>query len=329
MPFQYTLTGIGNALVDLLYEIDDSFLQTHNLVKGQMKLVDAEEHSIFIGALERREFLAGGSCANSLTSFGNLGGKGAFIGKISRDKEGEMFHQGLKNSDIHFAASYDETGATGRCAVLISDDAARTMVTSLGVAGTLNADDVDTALIENSNILYLEGYLYDQACAKQAFDKAAQIMKKTGGIIALTVSDLFCVERHREDFFNFAKHHCDILFANESEMLALFEAQNIDDILLEINSLAPIVCVTKGEKGALVISGEEYFDIAPQAPEGVIDTNGAGDGWAAGFLYGYSHNLEIAACGMLGSVTAGEIIGHFGAQAQSSLKERSRFIFSH
>jgi sugar/nucleoside kinase (ribokinase family) len=321
MTKHFTLTAIGNALVDITYTTTDHFIKQHGLVKGQMALSSPEDIERMTKELTQRGVTAGGSCANSMVSFCELGGNGAFIGKIAEDDCGKMFQHEMDKADVHFSASTGD-GATGTCAILVSPDAVRTMMTSLGIAGTLGPEDVDENLIHESSALYLEGYLYDEPCAKEAFDKAALVIKQNKGIVALSLSDLFCVERHREDFMYFTKNHCDIVFANEAEACALLQSTNLAEIIPSLQGLVPIICVTREAQGALIITKSDIIEIAAIAPDGVVDTTGAGDSWAAGFLYGYTHNLSLEQSGQLGAMTAGEVIGHFGAQPQHSLKER-------
>lgn len=323
---RFGVVAVGNALVDVLSQTTDAFLQQqkekNGMEKGAMTLIDevraVELYSLMGPGVES----SGGSAANTMAGFASFGGKGAFIGKVAQDELGKIFQHDLRAQGISFETQPLIMGAhTGRCLILVTPDAQRTMNTFLGASIELNTDDVDEDVIADSGVTYLEGYLFDRERAKQAFIKASECAHKAGRQVALTLSDPFCVDRHRSDFLRLVENHVDILFANEEELKSLFMQQNFDDALSAISSHVKIAAVTRGAKGAIIRSQDQTHEIPAQSVARVIDTTGAGDQFAAGFLYGLTQNMPLEKCGYLGVCAAGEVIKHMGPRPQISFAE--------
>ncbi len=319
------LVGIGNALVDVLVNVEDSFLNAEDLQKGGMFLVDAAQSDalytklsdLFPAGVE----MSGGSCGNTMAGFASLGGKGAYIGKVKADQFGDAFRKGMQDQGVAFDSSPTTEGlATGKCLVLVSPDAQRTMVTFLGAATELTPDDVTEETIASGKVVYLEGYLFDQDAAKNAFIKAADLAHDAGQEVSLTLSDGFCVDRHRDAFRALVEDHVDILFANEQEILSLYQVENFDDALQQVRAHCRIACLTRSEKGSVVLSGEDVHIVDAEPVDRVVDTTGAGDLYAAGFLYGYTQGLPLATCGRIGAIASAEVISHYGARPEADLK---------
>jgi len=317
---EYDLVGIGNALVDVLARIDDGFLATHDLPKGAMILVEADQSKHLYDQLGPAVEVSGGSCGNTLAGFASLGRRGAYVGKVRNDQLGDIFRHDLRalNVDFH-TPSVTEGPPTGRCLVMVSSDAQRTMCTYLGAASELAPDDIDPAVVQAA-VTYMEGYLFDRPAAKRAFFHAATQAHQAGRKVSLTLSDSFCVDRHRDEFLELIEHHIDILFANEAEITALYQVGTFDQALQKVRDHCEIACLTRSEKGSLILSGDEIHMIDAEPVERVVDTTGVGDLYASGFLYGYSRGAELAACGCMASICAAEIISHYGARPETSLK---------
>ncbi len=320
------LVGIGNAIVDVLSKETDSFLKSLGMTKGGMALIDEDQAQTIYAAMGPGIEISGGSAANTIAGFAALGGTPAFIGKVKQDQLGAVFAHDIRSSGVHYetAAAGNGAAATARCLVLITPDAQRTMNTFLGASQGLTEADIDEALIARADITYLEGYLWDPPEAKKAFLKAMEIAKANGRKVALTLSDAFCVDRYRDEFIDLVENKIDILFANEAEIISLYEAKSFDDALECLGGKVDIAAVTRSEKGSIVIGEGKIIEI-PAAPVAhVVDTTGAGDLYAAGFLHGlaYGHDLEIA--GRLGSLCAAEIISHVGARPEADLKELAK-----
>lgn len=318
---QFDVVGIGNAIVDVVATTTSAFLEQHDLAKGRMILIDDDAATRIYGAMGQAIEYSGGSAANTIAGLASLGGRGAFIGKTRDDQLGEVFRHDLKALGVHFPTPPLQQGpATARSFILVTPDAHRTMATYLGAATQLTPDDVDAATIRSAAITYLEGYLFDPPLAKSAFRRALELAHAAGNRVALTLSDAFCVERHRGDFLALLRSGVDVLFANESEIKRLIGSDRVADIRSQLSSEVAITVITRSEHGSQIVTAGEEHDIAtvPLAP--VLDTTGAGDLYASGFLYGLAQGFDLARCGKLGSLCAAEVIGHFGARPQSSLR---------
>ncbi len=321
-PAQHDVLAIGNAVVDVLSHAGDDFLAGHGLTKGAMTLVDAAGAAALYAAMGPGVEVSGGSAANTAAGVASFGGNAAFIGKVRDDQLGDVFSHDIRAAGVSFAAAPATEGEpTGRCLILVTPDAQRTMQTFLGAGAGFGPEDVDEALVAASKVTYLEGYLWDPPRAKEAFVKAAGIAGKAGRKVALSLSDSFCVDRHRAEFLDLVNNHVHILFANEAEITSLYEVGEFDEALQRIRGHCEIAALTRGEKGSVIVSGGEVH-VLDAAPAGqVVDTTGAGDLYAAGFLYGYTRGMDLAACGRLGGIAAAEIIGHFGARPETPLAE--------
>ena len=311
------LLAIGNAIVDVLAQTDDSFIDRqgtlYGMTKGGMTLIDERRAVELYADMPQGIESSGGSAGNTIAGFASFGGRGAYIGKVAKDQLGDVFSHDLKAQGVIFTTQPLAIGAqTARCLILVSPDGNRTMNTFLGAAVELSPVDIDEELVSSSRITYLEGYLFDPPQAKQAFRLAAELAHKAGRKIALSLSDPFCVNRHRADFQEFVKSHVDILFANQDEAMALYESENFEDAVSALQDVCEIVVITRGAKGSLVISGDDIFEVNAEPGVKVIDTTGAGDQYAAGFLYGYTQGMTLQSCARLGSMAAAEVISHIG-----------------
>ncbi len=311
------VVAVGNALVDVLAQVDDAFVQSQNVEKGVMTLIDeiraVELYSKMPPGIES----SGGSAGNTMAGFASFGGKGGFIGKVADDELGKIFQHDLKSLGLKFDTQPLIMGAqTGRCLILVTPDAQRTMNTFLGASVELNANDIDTDLIADAQITYLEGYLFDKDQAKAAFIAAAESCHEAGHRVALTLSDPFCVDRHRSDFLRLVESHVDILFANEDEIKSLYMQEYFEDAISAVSEHVEIAAVTRSEKGAVILSKGERIDIPAAPVSKVIDTTGAGDQFAAGFLYGFTEGKDLETCGKLGALSAAEVISHIGPRPE-------------
>jgi sugar/nucleoside kinase (ribokinase family) len=317
---KYDVTGVGNAIVDILAQVDDSFLQKHGLAKSSMTLVDEQRaHSLYKDmppAIEK----SGGSAANTMAGIASFGGKAAFIGKVKDDELGEIFTHDLRSIGVHYNTKPAPQGvSTAKCLISITPDAERTMATYLGATREIHIVDIDEDVVANSKVTYLEGYLWDEPHAKNAMRRAAEIAKHNGRKVALSLSDAFCVDRHREGFLELIKN-VDIVFSNEAEIKGLFEVDDFDAAIAKARELAEIVIVTRGAKGSVILNGDITEEILlPSGRIKVVDTTGAGDLYASGFLYGYTQGFDLAECGRLATVAASEVIQHVGARPEESL----------
>jgi len=314
--------GIGNAIVDVVANVKESFLKANNLSKDVMRLISEEETVKLNRMINAVKISSGGSAANTIAGLAALGNSVAFIGKVKNDDFGNIFENDLKNLGVIFNTKKEGRGfsSTAVCIVLITSDAHRTMNTCLGVAGTLSPNDIDEELVANSSIIYLEGYLWDQQPAKNAFLKAIDIAHKNKGKVALSLSDPFCVERHRIEFLNLIQNKIDILFANEIEILFLFETMDFDSVIRNCKKSDIIFAITRSEKGSIIITDNKKYIVEAERTE-VVDSTGAGDLYAAGFLNGLIKNKDIYSCGKMGSILATEVISHFGARSNISLND--------
>ena len=323
---KYDVTALGNALVDVLSQVPDAFIEKqnrkHGMEKGAMTLIDEDRAVSLYGEMPETMEASGGSAANTMAGFASFGGKGAFIGKVADDELGKVFADDIHSLGIHYATKpLTEEIATGRCMVLITPDAQRTMNTFLGASVELTQKDVDQELIAQSEIIYLEGYLFDRKTAKQAFIAAAGYAHQANHKIALTLSDSFCVDRHRKDFLSLVEDHVDILFGNEDEIKSLYSEQSLNDAINAVRKHVDIAAITCGKDGALIVNGNVTYKIDASPIDEVIDTTGAGDQFAAGFLYGYTQGHSLEDSGKLGAMAAGEVISHIGPRPGVSLAE--------
>jgi sugar/nucleoside kinase (ribokinase family) len=314
------IVGIGNAIVDVISHVDDAFLIKHDLVKSAMTLVDGETADRLYGVSPPGIEISGGSAANTVAGAALLGARGAFLGKVRDDQLGDVFAHDLRAAGVEFETARATAGpSTARSLIFVTSDAQRTMNTYLGACVGLSPDDIHADTIARTRITYLEGYLWDPPAAKEAFRKAMTLAHEAHRMVALTLSDSFCVERYRDEFLDLVEHHVDILFANAAEITALYEVASFDEALQRVRGHCDIVALTRSAQGSVVVHGDEVhvIDAAPVAH--VIDTTGAGDLYAAGFLYGLTHRFELAACGRLGAAAAAEIISHYGARPETAL----------
>jgi sugar/nucleoside kinase (ribokinase family) len=310
---RYDVVGVGNALVDVISHADDSFIDEHGLVKGSMTLVDTDRALQIYRALGGAVEMSGGSAANTMCGIASLGGSAAYIGKVSGDDLGEVFGHDLRAVGVQFrpGASSDDT-PTGRCIIVVTPDAERTMNTYLGVSSLLCIDDIDEATVAAGAVLYMEGYLYDRDEAKAAFRHAAGIAHSNGRLVSLTLSDSFCVDRHRTDFRSLVADEVDILFGNEHELISLYEVETLSEAITRVQVDCSLAVVTTGPDGCLVVSPEGVLYESAQPVDRVLDTTGAGDLFAAGFLFGFTRSMPLSECARLGSIAAAEVISHVG-----------------
>ena len=318
---EFDVLGIGNAIVDVVAYAEDVLLAELGLVKGAMTLVDEERCEFLYRRMGPAHEVSGGSCANTMAALASLGGRAAYIGRVKEDQLGEVFGHDIRATGVAFASLPSRDGpSTARCLVFVTPDAQRTMATYLGACVELAPEDIDPELVRAARITYLEGYLWDRPEAKAACRKAADICHAAGRRLALTLSDPFCVDRWREEFRELVAREVDILFANEAEITSLYEVPDFDRALQEVRRHVHFAVLTRGAKGSVVVCGEELHVIDAVPPDRLLDTTGAGDLYAAGFLRGFTAGLDLGACGRLGSLCAAEIIGQYGARAERPLR---------
>lgn len=322
----YDIVAIGNAIVDVLAEKDEEFLKLHELPKGGMALIDTNKAEILYHEMKPVSECSGGSAANTAAGFASLGGKTAYIGKVKNDRLGRIFAEDMNKIGVDFETPHAKNGSpTARCLIFVTHDhderPERTMATYLGACRELNSNDINQDIIANSKVLYLEGYLWDEPDAKDAMRKAVRIAHEAGRKVAFTLSDSFCVNRHRSEFLKLIHDDIDILFANEHEMLSLFETSDFNHAMENIKSICDIVAVTRSEKGSVILNGKENILIDAAPAHEVRDVTGAGDLYASGFLFGYTHfSQDLRKAGNLASFAASEVIQHYGARPESNLK---------
>ena len=305
------ILGIGNAIVDVICKVEDSFLSENNLTKSTMKLVDETEFKKLLSNLKIEETISGGSVANSIVGLSQLGNKVGFIGKVNEDELGNKYEEGLKKEKVeYFYSKKKEDLPTGTCLILITPDSERTMCTFLGTAGKINENDIDINAVKNSKIIFLEGYLWDEGDPKKAFDKAIQNSNK----VAMSLSDLFCVERHKPHFLNLFKNKLNITFSNEQEIFSLLDTKNFDEVVSFAKELGKLIVITRGEKGSIAINKNEVVECDIQKNLKIVDLTGAGDLFAAGFLHGYVNNLSIKESLQKGTEMSARVIQKIGAR---------------
>jgi sugar/nucleoside kinase (ribokinase family) len=318
---EFDVVGIGNALVDVIAHAGEQFLRRHALVKGSMELIETGRAVELYRALGTPVEMSGGSAANTMCGVASFGGRAAYIGKVSDDDLGAVFGHDLNAVGVTFrpGAPHGDT-PTGRCIIIVTPDAQRTMNTYLGVSSLLSSDDLDEAAIAAGAVLYMEGYLFDRDDAKKAFRKAAGIAHANGRKVSLTLSDSFCVGRHRHDFAALVREEVDILFGNADELMSLYEVATLDDAIAAVRARCELAAVTAGKDGSYVVTPDAVTQVPADAVPRVLDTTGAGDLYAAGFLYGYTRDLPLAECARLGSIAAGEVISHVGPRPLVELR---------
>ncbi len=306
------ILGIGNAIVDVICKVNEEFLIQNNLTKGTMKLIfDENEFKNLLKTLKIEKTVSGGSVANSIVGLSQLGNKVGFIGKVSDDELGIKYEKGLKKENVkYFYTKKEEVLPTGTCLILVTPDSERTMCTFLGTAGKINENDVNSESIKNSEIIFLEGYLWDEGEPKKAFDKAINNANK----VAMSLSDQFCVDRHKPHFLNLVQNNLDIVFANEQEITSLFEAKDFKEVINFSKVLNKLIVVTRGEKGAIAVKGEEIYECGIQKNLKIVDLTGAGDLFAAGFLHGYVNKFSIGESLKKGTELSSKVIQKIGAR---------------
>ena len=310
---QYDVVGVGNALVDMIAMVDDAFLSANHMVKGSMALIETDRAVQLTTAVGQSTRTSGGSGANTLAGVASLGGDVAFIGKVANDDLGKEFASDMKTIGVDFrSGGPDAAIPTGRCIIAVTPDAQRTMNTFLGISTLLSFDDLDADIIASGAILYLEGYLFDRDEAKDAFRKAAALAHANGRVVSLTLSDSFCVDRHRADFRALVRDDVDLLFANEDELLSLYETTDFDEAVNFLRQDCHIAAVTRSEKGSVIVTRDDVHAVPAVAIDTVVDTTGAGDLFAAGFLRGLTQGKSLTDCARIGAIAAAEVISHVG-----------------
>ena len=309
------ILGIGNAIVDVLCKVDDEFLVKNNVVKSTMKLLDEKEFQSLIQKLKIEETISGGSVANSIVGLSQLGNEVGFIGKVNKDDLGDKYDYGLRREKVNYLyTKKQENIPTGTCLILITPDSERTMCTFLGIAGKINEKDVDEGLVKKSEITFLEGYLWDEGDPKKAFDKAINNSNK----VAMSLSDLFCVERHKNEFLELVKNKLDIVFANEQEILSLIDGSSIEDAINFSKEIDKNIIITRGAEGAIAIKNKEIFECNAKNNLNIVDLTGAGDLFAAGYLHGIINNLSIEKALDYGTNLSSKVIQQIGARIKNN-----------
>jgi sugar/nucleoside kinase (ribokinase family) len=309
----YDVVAVGNALVDVLAQVPDSFLAEHGMEKGTMSLVDAAVALRLQNALNNTVQTSGGSAANTMSGIASLGGAALFIGKVSNDDLGAEFKREIESIGVQFVRGAPVAGIpTGRCVIAVTPDAQRTLNTFLGVSSLLTPEDIDPVAVAAGKVVYLEGYLYDEPAAKAAFREAANIAHGANRKVSLTLSDAFCVQRHRDDFHALIAEEVDILFGNEAELEALYETSDFNEAVAQLRAHCEFAVITRSEKGSVVVTHGEVLEVPAAKVAEVVDTTGAGDLFAAGFLYGFTRDMDLARCAEIGAIAAAEVISHMG-----------------
>jgi sugar/nucleoside kinase (ribokinase family) len=316
---------IGNAIVDVIARVEEDFVSRHGLVKGSMNLIDeARAEELYAGMGQAIE-VSGGSAGNTAAGVASLGGKAAYFGKVKADQLGAIFRHDMRAQGVTFDTPAAAEGpATARSFILVTPDSERTMNTYLGACVNFTTEDVDRRIVEASQVTYMEGYLWDRPEAKEAFKLAARLARGAGRKTSITLSDSFCVERHRESFLDLIRNDIDIVFANETEIKSLYQTQNFDGAMKAIAKDCPIAVLTRSEKGCIVVRGEEVHASPAHPVDKVVDVTGAGDLFAAGFVYGFTNGKSLAEAARLGSLAAAEVISHIGARPEINLAKHAR-----
>jgi sugar/nucleoside kinase (ribokinase family) len=323
---RFDVLTLGNALVDVLVHADDGFIAHMGVERGAMTMVDAARSDEIYAEMGPAVEASGGSAANTAAGVASFGGKAAYIGRVADDTFGKVFAHDLRSAGVHFESPFAVTGSpTGRCLVVVTPDAQRTMCTYLGAGAELDESYIDEALVASSAVTYLEGYIWDPPAAKEAVRRAASVAHRADQRVAMTLSDPFCVERHRDEFRELVENEVDILFANEHEVTMLYEVDTLDEALPNVRGHCEIAALTRGPHGSIIVAGDAIHVIDAH-PVDVVDTTGAGDAYAAGFLYGFTHGYPLGVCGQLASLGASEAISQLGARPDSVLSELARSV---
>ncbi len=322
MEASLDVVGVGNAIVDVISTVDDEFIVEHDLNRGSMTLIDADRATSLYAAMPPGIEASGGSAANTMAGLASLGSKASYLGKVRDDQLGEVFIHDLRAAGVGFDVQASSEGApTARCLIQVTPDAERTMNTFLGISAFLSPDDIDESVVASAAITYCEGYLWDMDIAKEAIRGAMAVAADAGRTVSLTLSDAFCVDRHRAEWLDLISDKVDLLFANESEICSLFETDDFDLAAKEIASMAKISALTRSAAGSVVVANGEQI-VVPAAPvDHVVDATGAGDLYASGFLHGLANGADLARCAELGGIAAGEIISHIGARPRVDLTD--------
>ncbi len=319
-PAEIDVVGIGNALVDVISQEGDDFVERLGVPKGAMTLIESDRADEIYAAMGAAIEISGGSAANTIVGVAALGGTAQYLGKVRNDQLGAVFAHDIRATGVRYEIAPATSGpSTGCCLIVVTPDAQRTMNTYLGASVHLDPSDVDAAAIRNAKVLYLEGYLFDPPEAQEAFRLAATHANAAGRTVALTLSDGFCVDRHRDAFLAMVEHHVDLLFANEAEILSLYQTDSFDEAAERVRHHGAIAALTRSELGSVIVTEDDTITVPAHPVDELVDTTGAGDLYAAGFLFGYSRDLDLATCGQLGSLAAAEVISHVGARPQADL----------
>jgi sugar/nucleoside kinase (ribokinase family) len=323
----FDVLGIGNALVDVIASVDDDFIAAHDFPRGATTMVDLDRADAVYADLPPAQEISGGSCANTIAGLASFGASVAFVGRVRDDQLGKVYSHDLRALGVHFDVMPATTGpATGRCLIMVTPDAHRTQCTYLGASTFIGPEDVDSEVVARARVTYLEGYLWDQPPAKVAIRKAAAAARGAGRQVAFTLSDPFCVDRHRDEFRDLVANEIDVLFGNEAEICSLYEVDDFDTALQRVRRHCRVGALTRSEHGSVVIGADELHVIDAEPVDRLVDTTGAGDQYAAGFLYGLTDGHDLATCGRLGSMAAAEVISHFGARPAVSLAKLAEGI---
>jgi len=322
MPELYDVAAIGNAIVDVIAPSSDAFLTAQGMAKGSMTLIDEERAQSLYGQMAKGKESSGGSAANTVAGIASFGGRSAYIGKVAADALGDVFIRDIKAIGVAYEVERLSGGLpTARCLINVTPDGQRTMSTFLGASNQLTARDVDPTVVESAHITYLEGYLFDPIEARRAFAKAAGFARASSRLIALTLSDAFVVDRHRAALLQFIETEVDVVFANEGEIKSLFQTDDFNEAAAAIRGRASIAAITRSEKGSVVVTAGDVIVATAQPIAKVQDTTGAGDQYAAGFLFGLAKGKPLAQCAQLGHIAAAEVISHYGGRPETSLKD--------
>ena len=327
-PGELDVVGIGNALVDVLSHGTDELVEELGLVKGSMNLIEADRVEVLYERMGPGVEVSGGSAANTMAGLASLGGSAQYMGKVRDDQLGTVFAHDLVATGVRYATPKAADGpATGCCLILVTPDAQRTMNTYLGASVRFGPDDVDEEAVASATVLYLEGYLFDPPEAQEAFRRAARIAHEAGRTVSVTLSDSFCVERHRDAFLDLVEHHIDLLFANEAEITALYQT-DFDSAVEGVRRHGAVAALTRSEKGSVIVTDDALVEVPAHPVDQLVDTTGAGDLYASGFLYGFSHKMDLATCGALGSLAAAEVISHMGPRPETDLSVLARDLLN-
>jgi len=317
---EFDVAAIGSAIVDVLAKVDESFITTHKLQKGGMILIDENQAEEIYKAMPPSIEKSGGSSANTIAGIVSLGGNAAFIGKVKNDQLGKIFIHDLKAQGVHYTTRPATDGiSTARCLVAVTPDAERSMATYLGATREITKSDIDEEVIANAKVTYLEGYLWDEQHAKDAMREAVRLAVKHGREISLSLSDSFCVTRHKAELLELITSNVDILFANEAEIKELLDVDNVKDAAKKLSGMCKVSAITLGSKGSVIVSGDNIYTVPPGKGIKLVDTTGAGDLYAAGFLFGYTQGYSLDECGRIATIAASEIIQHIGARPEVRL----------